>query len=262
MDKKESEKKLEELGKETQKDEILESAEGEEIKGIDPAEGTENTQNVEDTEKQVEEENEVETVTQEEPTVEDSQLKNSTSEDIQSTDTSATDTSSETNSKQSNNTEVPQKKSSKAKVIVVIVLAAILCIIAFFGLGDKKEELSKTKYDQNYNYSMTQEVQEFNIKVTGKYKKDDVLYYQCDVTPKGDKDNKFKVETVKKPTDKKIVGAKYVYTVSYPKHEEKRYFYFETEYGNSVSDKKIQQFNSTKYIDKYYDEHFVEPSKK
>lgn len=261
MDKKESEK-IEKVEEETQKDEKLESVNSEETKETVSAESTENIQNVEDTEKQVEEENEVETVTQEEPTVEDSQLNNSTSEDTRYTDTSATDISSETNSKQSNNTEGPQKKSSKVKVIVVIVLAIVLCIIAFFGLGDKKEELSKTKYEQNYNYSMTQEVQEFNIKVTGKYKKDDVLYYQCDVTPKGDKDNKFKVETVKKPTDKKIVGAKYVYTVSYPKHEEKQYFYYETEYGNSVSDKKIQQFNSTKYIDKYYDKHFVEPSKK
>ena len=261
MDKKESEK-IEKVEEGAQKDEKLESANSEEIKETASAESTENIQNVEDTEKQVEKENEVETVTQEESTVENSQSNNSTSENIQSTDTSTTDTFSETNSKQSNNTKIPQKKSSKTKVIVVIVLAAILCIIAFFGLGDKKEELSKTKYDQNYNYSMTQEVQEFNIKVTGKYKKDDVLYYQCDVTPKGDKDNKFKVEAVKKPTDKKIVGAKYVYTVSYPKHEEKQYFYYETEYGNSVSDKKIQQFNSTKYIDKYYDEHFVEPSKK
>ena len=261
MDKKESEK-IEKVEEGTQKDEKLESANSEEIKETASAESTENIQNVEDTEKQVEEKNELETVTQEEPTVEDSQSNNSTSKNIQSTDTSTTDTSSETNSKQSNNTEISQKKSSKAKVIVVIVLAVILCIIAFFGLGDKKEELPKTKYDQNYNYSMTQEVQEFNIKVTGKYKKDDVLYYQCDVTPKDDKDNKFKVESVKKPTDKKIIGAKYVYTVSYPKHEEKQYFYYETEYGNSVSDKKIQQFNSTKYIDKYYDEHFVEPSKK
>ena len=250
MDKKESEK-IEKVEEETQKDEKLESANSEEIKEPESAESTENIQNVEDTEKQVEEKNEVETVTQEEPT----------SENVQPTDASPAETAPK-QSEDKDNTEVPQKKTSKTKIVAVIILAAVLGVLAFFGLGDKKEELSKTKYDQNYNYSMTQEVQEFNIKVTGKYKKDEALYYQCDVTPKGDEDNKFKVETVKKPTDKKIVGAKYVYTVSYPKHEEKQYFYYETEYGNSVSDKKIQQFNSTKYIDKYYSEHFVEPSKK
>lgn len=261
MDKKESEK-IEKVEETTQKDEKLESENSEEIEETVSAESAENIQNVEDTEKQVEEENEVETVTQEEPTVEDSQLNNSTSEDTRYTDTSATDISSETNSKQSNNTEGPQKKSSKVKVIVVIVLAIILCIIAFFGLGDKKEELSKTKYEQNYNYLMTQEVEKFKIKVTGKYKKDNTTIYQCDVTPVDDTNTTFKVETSVKPETKTITGAKYIYTVSYPTYKEKVYSYYETKYGNSVSDKKIKEFNSTKYIDKYYDEHFVEPSKK
>ena len=155
-----------------------------------------------------------------------------------------------------------EKKLSVKKIIVIAILASVLICVVFFTLGNQKKELSKSKYEQNYNYSMAQEVEKFKIKVTGKYKKDDTTIYQCDVTPVDDTNTTFKVETSVKPATKTITGAKYIYTVSYPKYEEKVYSYYETEYGNSVSDKKIKEFNSTKYIDKYYDEHFVAPSKK
>lgn len=159
------------------------------------------------------------------------------------------------------NNDSKKKKSNKKLVAIIVAIVACIGLGCYFCGSSKKEELSKDKYMQGYEYSMSQTVEKFDVKVIGNKKKNGKTYFQCTFTPKSNSEDAFSLETTKKPTEKTITGSKYIYTISYGKTEEVTYSYYSNEYGKSITDKELKKLNSSEYIDKYYSDHFVEPSK-
>lgn len=156
-----------------------------------------------------------------------------------------------------------EKKANKRKMIALVGTTAAL--VGTLSCVQYKPTLEKAEFYENYKYTLNQETEKFTVKYKTKYIKDDETYYRYEYTPKGNISESFTIDSTIKPKAKTVTGAKYTYTISYPGYSQikpKNYSYYQTEYGNSVSDYEIKQFNSYRYIEEYYAENFKNPVEK
>lgn len=148
---------------------------------------------------------------------------------------------------------------------MIALIGATVVLVGTLSCVQYKPTLEKTEFYENYKYTLNQETKKFTVKYKTKYIKDNETYYRYEYTPKGNISESFTIDLTTKPKAKTVTGAKYTYTISYPGYSQikpKDYSYYETEYGNSVSDYEIRQLNSYRYIEEYYAENFKNPVKK